>query len=548
MSILGKLGQTKLARDAAKWMTDNRGLVVAATALPASFLFERARVTRDVLYARFGASPEKHDERVRHVQEQVRAWNASGSERPMCTARPAWLTMSTRTSTYKQDCNHIEIDLRDVLEVDPERMTVRVEPLANLGQISRYLVPMGYALKVMVEMEDLTAGGLCMGLGMETTCHRYGLIQETVVAYEIVTADGSFLRVTEESDPELFHALPWSHGTLGFLVALELEIERAKPYVRMKYIPCHSMDELCERTYALSVADDAPEFLEATIYSKDTGVIQCAWYDDAPSDRSKINPINRWYQQFFFHHVATALERGEFEDWIPLRDYYHRHTRSIFWELEELMPFSSKPWWRWGFGWLGAPKISLLKGTMTEGVRWKLVHKHVVQDVIIPMRELKRAVEEFHERFEVYPLLVYPIRVYDHGEYQGLQPKPGQLQPGKDWDMFVDLGAYGIPPAVKRGEDWDAEEHVAATERFTHEVGGFVPLYQDVWMNRRQFEEMFDHRLYRRMREKLGAVGAFPEVWDKVRLQPELRTATLPAEEHQAPADAPQRTAISPDA
>ena len=61
MSILGKLGQTKLARDAAKWMTDNRGLVVAATALPASFLFERASVTRDALYARFCASPEKPD-------------------------------------------------------------------------------------------------------------------------------------------------------------------------------------------------------------------------------------------------------------------------------------------------------------------------------------------------------------------------------------------------------------------------------------------------------------------------------------------------------
>ena len=130
MSILGKVGQTKLAKGAAQWMTDNRGLVVAATALPASFLFERARVTRDVLYARFGASPEKHDERVRHVQEQVRAWKASGSERPMCTARPPWLTMSTRTSTYKQDCNHIEIDLRDILEVDTERMVVRVEPLA----------------------------------------------------------------------------------------------------------------------------------------------------------------------------------------------------------------------------------------------------------------------------------------------------------------------------------------------------------------------------------------------------------------------------------
>jgi delta24-sterol reductase len=148
----------------------------------------------------------------------------------------------------------------------------------------------------------------------------------------------------------------------------------------------------------------------------------------------------------------------------------------------------------------------------------------------------------------VYPLLVYPIRVYNHGEYQGLQPKPRQLQPGKDWDMFVDLGAYGIPPALKRGEEWDAEEHVAATERFTLEIGGFVPLYQDVWMNRTEFEEMFDHRLYRRMREKLGAVDAFPEVWDKVRLQPEFRTATAPIEEDVATTDTPQYRAVSQDA
>ena len=49
-------------------------------------------------------------------------------------------------------------------------------------------------------------------------------------------------------------------------------------------------------------------------------------------------------------------------------------------------------------------------------------------------------------------------------------------------------------------------------------------------------------------REKLGAVGAFPEVWDKVRLQPELRTAASPTEEDEAPTDTPRRSAISTEA
>ena len=40
----------------------------------------------------------------------------------------------------------------------------------------------------------------------------------------IVLADGSLLRVTKDDHPDLFHALPWSHGTLGLLVGLELQI------------------------------------------------------------------------------------------------------------------------------------------------------------------------------------------------------------------------------------------------------------------------------------------------------------------------------------
>lgn len=78
--------------------------------------------------------------------------------------------------------------------------------------VTRTLVPLGYQLAIQVEMEDLTVGGLCMGLGMETNSHLFGLIQETVMAFEIVTSRGDLLRVTKDSDPELFACLPWSHG------------------------------------------------------------------------------------------------------------------------------------------------------------------------------------------------------------------------------------------------------------------------------------------------------------------------------------------------
>lgn len=61
--------------------------------------------------------------------------------------------------------------------------------------------------------------------------------QEAVESYDVVLADGSLVHVTRDNEySDLFQCLPWSHGTLGFLVAVELNIVPVKPYIHMKYI------------------------------------------------------------------------------------------------------------------------------------------------------------------------------------------------------------------------------------------------------------------------------------------------------------------------
>ena len=39
------------------------------------------------------------------------------------------------------------------------------------------------------------------------------------------------------------------------------------------------------------------------------------------------------------------------QELIPLRDYYHRHTKSLFWEMEDIVPFGNEKWFRYIFGW-----------------------------------------------------------------------------------------------------------------------------------------------------------------------------------------------------
>lgn len=67
----------------------------------------------------------------------------------------------------------------------------------------------------------------------------------------------SLVRATKDNEhADLYHCLPWSHGTLGFLVALELAIVPVKPYVRMEYIPVRGQKAYCDKIRELSGAND----------------------------------------------------------------------------------------------------------------------------------------------------------------------------------------------------------------------------------------------------------------------------------------------------
>lgn len=76
----------------------------------------------------------------------------------MCTARPGWANVSFRQGLYKKQMQNIEINLIDILEIDDTKRTLRVEPLATMGQITAFLNPLGWTLPVLPELDDLTVG------------------------------------------------------------------------------------------------------------------------------------------------------------------------------------------------------------------------------------------------------------------------------------------------------------------------------------------------------------------------------------------------------
>ncbi|MEZ4427908.1 MAG: FAD-dependent oxidoreductase [Nannocystaceae bacterium] len=522
-------------------LTRHRALVLVGVGLPAGFLFDSALRVRARLRERFGASPERHDEKVQAIQEQVRRWASQPAEerKPMCTDRRTWMNLSTRFEP-KHAWHKIQMGrLRDVLELDEARGTVRVEPFVTVGQITRYLLRRGYMLAVHLEIADATLGGLALAAGMTTHSHKVGMLFETVVAWEVVLADGARARVTEDEHPALYRALPWSHGTLALLVGLELKIIPVKPYVHMRYEPARSQAEYCARMYQLATEERAPDFLEATVYSRETAVIMKGSFADVdtPEKRRKVNKLGRWYKPWFYTHVAGYLD-GEGDEYIPLRHYLLRHNRSIFWVVADMIPGGNHPVFRALLGWMMPPRIAFLKFSTTPAVRKMTFTMQVFQDIVLPMTAMARAVNKSDALFGMYPILLYPSRVYDRGAGSGQlrAPKQADLVDGQSYAMYFDLGVYGVPGPIKQGRPFRTVHAMREMEAFTQEVRGFPFLYADTFMDREEFEAMFDLTLYRQVRADYGAEGAFPELYEKIR--PEVDVFAVLEEEEAFPIDA----------
>ncbi|PRQ09509.1 FAD-binding oxidoreductase [Enhygromyxa salina] len=509
----------KLALDLA---TRYRAVILVGVGLPVGLAFDTGLRLRAKIYDLLGAAPERHDEKVAEVQAQVRRWAAQPADlrKPMCTDRKTWMNLSTRFEP-KHQWHQIRMgNLRDILHVDVDAKTIRVEPFVTVGQATSYLIDRGHMLAVNLEIAEATLGGLAMAVGMTTHSHKVGLLSETVVAYEVVTADGELLRVTADSHPDLYRALPWSHGTLGLLVGLELKIIPVKSHVHMRYEPAHSQADYCARMYELSTMDDAPDFIEATVYSRDQAVIMKGEFADpvTPEQRAKINPIGRWYKPWFYTHVREYLN-GEGDEYIPLRHYLLRHNRSIFWVVEHMIPGGNHPLFRALLGWMMPPKIAFLKFSTTPAVRKMTFTMQVFQDITLPMSAMADAVNKSDELFDMYPILLYPCRVYDRGPGSGQLRNPALKDRvlGRDYAMYFDLGVYGVPGPIQRGEQFKTVHAMREMEAFTQSVRGFPFLYADTFMTPKEFEEMFDLTLYRKVRAQYAAQGAFPQLYDKIK-------------------------------
>src|SRR5690606_25219300 len=111
----------------------------------------------------------------------------------------------------------------DEVEVRPERRLARAGAGASWGRVLAAASP--YGLTGLAGSSPIVSvTGYTLGGGLSWFGRRYGWAADAVTAFEVVDATGERVRVTGESDPELFWALRGGGGDFALVTAVEFEL------------------------------------------------------------------------------------------------------------------------------------------------------------------------------------------------------------------------------------------------------------------------------------------------------------------------------------
>ena len=130
------------------------------------------------------------------------------------------------------------------VEIDVERRVARVRSGSKWEDVIPAASELGLAA-LHGSTADVSVAGYALGGGVGWYARKHGLATNSVVAIELVTADGRLRRVDREHDPELFWALRGGGGNFGLVTAIEVQLyPMAEVYAGAFFFPWERSSEV----------------------------------------------------------------------------------------------------------------------------------------------------------------------------------------------------------------------------------------------------------------------------------------------------------------
>lgn len=148
------------------------------------------------------------------------------------------------------------------VHIDPVNKVARIEAGACWQDVIDAAAPHGLTA-LHGSAPDVGVVGYTLGGGLSWYARKHGLAANSVVAVEVVDADGEVVRADSESRPDLFWALRGGGGNFGVVTTIEIELlPIAEAYAGMMIWDIERAPEVL-RTYA-QWSETAPDEVTAS--------------------------------------------------------------------------------------------------------------------------------------------------------------------------------------------------------------------------------------------------------------------------------------------
>src|SRR5215208_2967374 len=167
----------------------------------------------------------------------IRVADANDVARVVNLARENGLPLAVRSGGHSSVghsvCDDgIVLDLSNMkdLQIDAESRTAWAETGLTAGELTTAAAAHGLAVG-FGDTGSVGIGGITLGGGVGYLVRKYGLTIDSLLAAEVVTADGQLLQVDDQTHPDLFWAIRGGGGNFGVATRFQFRLHEVPSVV-----------------------------------------------------------------------------------------------------------------------------------------------------------------------------------------------------------------------------------------------------------------------------------------------------------------------------
>ena len=380
-----------------------------------------------------------------------------------------------------------------IIKIDTNKKILEVEGLTTYEKIADYCLNYNLLPTVTPELKNITIGGAIVGIGIESTCYKYGFVHEGLLEADVLTPNGEIVTCTRTNQhKDLFMALGNSYGTLGYVLKAKIELHDVKPYVHIKNILYNNIKSFL-KAMQNATKDKNIDFIESLIFSKNELYLMLTKCVDNISYKDNI------YRGEFFY----KLPKQKADIYLTVKDYIFRYDPDWFWNFPETFFFKL---------FRKIAPLSLRNSAFyTKYINFKKKifsedknKERLIQDWEVPWSKAEELTNFALENVNLgkNPWLAVPIKVVS----------ANTIYPLKTNELYYNLGCYCYVNKLKNKEEY---YYTKIMDRKCFSLKGLKMLYSSTFLSKKEFDMLYNGKEYANLKKKYDPSGRFPTLFEK---------------------------------